>query len=55
MKLLTAITALLLMVVACQHNPGSGHEYESEGNILGQDMGMCITCGGWLMEIDGQT
>ncbi|NOZ08986.1 MAG: hypothetical protein GXO91_08975 [FCB group bacterium] len=54
MKLITAITALLLMGVACQHNPGSDQDAMSEGSILGADLGMCITCGGWLIEIDDQ-
>lgn len=52
---ITIATFIILMLVACRHHPGPGQEFESEGYILGQDMGMCMLCGGWFIEIDDTT
>ncbi len=46
------VILIYLNFTACENDELT---FESEGVILGYDMGMCICCGGYFIELNGNT
>jgi hypothetical protein len=53
MKLLTVSLLCLLALAGCKKEHTT--VYQSQGVLLGPDMGYCITCGGQKVQIKGDT
>ena len=47
------IIVALFGVICCQKD--GNNDYQSSGEIIGPDLGMCICCGGWHIVVDGIT
>jgi len=53
MKIRIALIFIIIGFYCCQSDDSI--EYQSVGEILGPDLGMCICCGGWHITIEGTT
>ena len=47
------IIVIAFGLICCQKEPDN--DFQSNGKIIGPDLGMCICCGGWHIVIDGVT
>ncbi len=46
------LLAFVFWLVACQKDDLN---VRSEGQVVGYDLRLCACCGGWYLEIDGET
>ena len=54
-KILTLfLTLSIIVLISCDNDDDSQVTFESSAEILGIDMTLCMCCGGWLINIDGE-
>jgi hypothetical protein len=47
------VLLIILISIALFSCKKAGHPYMASGTVTGQDLGMCPSCGGYFLKIDG--